>query len=309
MTTDEKQNSDLTTEMLAIFNELVGSSLDWQLEATNGDKQDDTLMWERVKAATTKADLEEMTAILSEIMEGNLEWRLDALCGDLQHVDEMYGRIRAVIAKAKGQSNAREYYTKKQTIYVTKFWKTMGIIVTEGLVERWNGNKYAGAKVINPRDGRTFTDCFGSNAQEFWLSEEEAMNYIREQQDQEFERVRNSIWALTAWCDDDARLPIGRVVSLFDDIIPSRRKLPAVVRQGNVNNEEKMMATEPHNPEMPTFSHCEICGEAIMDSNESFYACSHVNADGYICRQCAITAIRKTYPEWARSNKNANDKE
>ena len=70
-----------------------------------------------------------------------------------------------------------------------------------------------------------------------------------------------------------------------------------------------MMTTEPTKPEMTPFSNCEICGEAIMDTNETFYTCSHVNQDGYVCRQCAITAIRKTYPEWGSKNKNANDKE
>ena len=120
---------------------------------------------------------------------------------------------------------------KKKTIYVTKYWKTMGIIVTEGLVQQLpNGIQYVTVEVIDPHGGEPFIDCFGSNAQEFWFSEEEAMNYIREQQDKEFAWVRNSLWSLLDVCDDEARLPIGRVVSLFDDIVYHYKKLPAVVR-------------------------------------------------------------------------------
>jgi ribosome-binding protein aMBF1 (putative translation factor) len=52
---------------------------------------------------------------------------------------------------------------------------------------------------------------------------------------------------------------------------------------------------------MIPFSYCEICGEVIPDLHEAFYTCSHVNADGYICRQCTMTAIQKTYPK--RQNK------
>ena len=125
---------------------------------------------------------------------------------------------------------------KKQTIYITKFWKTMGIIVTEGLIQQLpNGIQYVTAELTDPHGGEPFIDCFASNAQEFWLSEEEAMDYVRGQQDQEFSRVRNSLWGLMELCDNGARLPIGRVVSLFDDIVYHNRKLPSVVRQGNIN--------------------------------------------------------------------------
>ena len=115
----------------------------------------------------------------------------------------------------------------------------MGIIVTEGQIERLSsGIQYVAAELIDPYSRQPFTDCFGSNANEFWLSEEEAVNYVRQQQDKEFAQTRNSLWGLLELCDEEAKLPIGRLVSLFDDLVPAFRKLPTLVRQGNVSEGE-----------------------------------------------------------------------
>ena len=72
---------------------------------------------------------------------------------------------------------------------------------------------------------------------------------------------------------------------------------------------ETNMTTEPTQSEKIPFTYCELCDEAIPDIDEAFYTCSHVNADGYICRQCTITAVRKTYPELESRSRNANEKE
>ena len=134
----------------------------------------------------------------------------------------------------------------KQTVYITKFWKTRGIIVTEGQIEQLpSGVQYVTAEMTAPHNGQPFTDCFGSNANEFWLSEEEAMNYVRQQQDKEFAQTRSSLWGLLELCDEEAKLPVGRLVSLFDDLVPAFRKLPTVVRQGNVSEGENN--NETHN--------------------------------------------------------------
>ena len=41
----------------------------------------------------------------------------------------------------------------------------------------------------------------------------------------------------------------------------------------------------------------------MNEIDDAFYTCRHVNADGYVCRDCAKKAIDNAYPEWRQQDK------
>jgi hypothetical protein len=126
----------------------------------------------------------------------------------------------------------------KQIVYVTKYWKTQGILVTKAKI--WHVprlGEYIEVLMTHLEYGKQWNDVFWYKAEEFWLSEEAALEYVMRQLLREIKQAQNQLLALSRIF---GAANIEKMLTPLDTLTRGvdLKNLLVEIPQGSVNEEE-----------------------------------------------------------------------